>query len=143
MKKANFVRNTMWRPLFAGALTVVALSCACADKADPNSYVMDRMNSVRELTVPSDGTVPNNPGPTLGAYSATARWEFETSEERKVSLSWVSQQLERDDFKLESFDASSLDFIKSFRGEAQYVKIQATPSNGKLHVQVAYAIDSD
>jgi len=101
------------------------------------------VNSVRELTVPSDGTVTNNPGPTLGAYSATARWEFETGEETKVYLSWVSQQLEREDFTLKYFDASGRDFTKGFRGEEQYVKIQAKPSSGKLHVQVAYAIDSD
>jgi len=143
VKKANCVRNTLWLALFAGALTVVAQCCACADKADRNSYVRDRVNSVRELTVPSDGTVTNNPGPTLGAYSATARWEFETGEETKGYLSWVSQLLERDDFKLKYFDASSLEFTQIIRGEAQYVKIQATPSNGKLHVQVAYAIDSD
>lgn len=143
MKKSNCVRNPLWLALSAGALAVLTLSCACADKADPDYYVKDRVNSVRELTVPSDSTVTNNPGPILGAYSATARWEFETTEARKVYLSWVSQQLERDDFKLESFDASSLDFTEIFRGEAQYVKIQAKPSNGKLHVQVAYAIDSD
>jgi len=101
------------------------------------------VNSVRELTIPSDSINTSNSRPILAAYSAKARWEFETSEDRNVYLSWVSQQLERDGFELKSFDASSLDLTKSFRGEAHYVKIQTTPSDGKLHVQVTYITDSD
>jgi len=133
----------MWPALFAGALAAVVLLCACADNTDLTSRVRDDVNSVKQLTVPSDCTVTNSSGPTLGAYSANAQWEFETSEERRVYLSWVSQRLERDDFKLKSFDASSLDLTKSFRGEAHFVKIEATPNDRKLHVQITYIIDSD
>ena len=71
-------------------------------------------------------------------HIATAHWEFE-----KVYLSWISQQLEHDDFKLKSSDESSLVLTKSYRGESESVNVQVTPANGKLHVKIAYAIDSD
>jgi hypothetical protein len=73
------------------------------------------------LTVPSDATVANNSGLTVTAFTATASWEFETMEERKTYLAWISQQLEHDDFKLKSFDESSVVLMKSSRGESESI----------------------
>jgi hypothetical protein len=101
------------------------------------------VNAVRGRIVPSDAIVVNNSELTLSAYSATAHWEFETNEEKKVYLSWISQQLKHDDFKLKSSDESSLVLAKSSRGESESVKVQLTPSSGKLLVKIAYAVDSD
>jgi hypothetical protein len=60
-----------------------------------------------------------------------------------IYLSWISQQLDHDDFQLKSFGESSLVLTKSSGGESESVNVQVTPSNGKLHVEIAYAIDSD
>lgn len=129
--------------LLPGVLTIIALCCSCAEKADHNSSVKERVNSVRERTVPSDAIVANTSGSTLSAYAATAHWEFETSQERRVYLLWVRQQLEHDDFTFKSSDESSLVLTKSSRGEAESAKVQATSSSGKLHVQITYTVDSD
>ena len=143
MKTTSSIRKISRPVLLAATLAAIALCCSCADRTDRNSYFQDRVNAVRGRTVPSDAIVVNNSGLTVSAYSATAHWEFETNEERKVYLSWISEQLDRDDFKLKSSDESSLVFTKSSRGESESVNVQVTPANGKLHVKIAYAIDSD
>jgi hypothetical protein len=58
-------------------------------------------------------------------------------------LSWLSQQLEHDDFKLKSSDESSLVFTKSSQDQSESLSIQVSSSNGKLHVEIADTIDSD
>jgi hypothetical protein len=143
VKTTSSNRSTLRPALLAAVLAAIALCCSCADRTDHNSYFQDRVNALRGRTVPSDAIVANDSGLTLSAYSATAHWEFETNEERKVYLSWLSLQLEHDEFKLKSSDEFSLVLTKSSRGESESVKVEVTPSNGKLHVKIAYAIDSD
>lgn len=132
-----------WLTWFAGVLGLVVSCCSCADKGSGEARVLERVAYVKHLALPSDAAQVKESRPALNGYSATAHWDFETSEERNVYLSWVDQQLEHDDFKLKSSDESSLVVTRSSRGEVESVNIRAIPSNGKLRVQIAYAIDSD
>lgn len=132
-----------WLTWFAGVLGLVVSCCSCADKVGVEARVLERVTYVKQLTLPLDATKVKEPRPALNGFSATAHWDFESSEERKIYLSWVDQQLEHDDFKLKSSDESGLVLTRSSHGEVQSVNIRAIPSNGKLRVQIAYAIDSD
>ncbi len=135
--------NRTSRLLPFAAVLAATLCCSCADRTERNSYFKDRVNTVRSFTVPSDATAANDSGLTAGTYAATARWDFDTSEETGVYLSWVGRQLEHDDFKLKSSDKAGLVLTKNSGGESESVKVHVTPSNGKLNVQITYAIDSD
>jgi hypothetical protein len=137
------IRSVPRLALLAGVLGAVALCCSCANSTNGNSYVRDRVSAVRGSTVPSDAAHVNNSGPTVSRFLATARWEFETSEERRAYLSWVSQQLERDDFKLKLSDESGVVFTKGSGNESESVRIRTSASNEMLHVQINYTIDSD
>jgi hypothetical protein len=143
MNSNTVIRSARSLALLAVALAATALCCSCANRTGGNSYVQDRVNTVRGLTVPSDAAAIKNSGPTLSVYLARAHWDFETNEERKMYLSWVAQQLERDDFKLQTSDESSRSLAKSSRGEEENVDIKVTPTDRSFHVQVAYTIDSD
>lgn len=134
---------TVWLTTLSGMFAAIALYCSCADKSERNSYVQDRVDSVTGRTAPSDATIVNISGPTLSTYSATAHWEFETTEERTVYLLWVRQQLEHDGFKLKSSDESNLNLTTNCRSERESVTIHAAPSDSRLRVQVTYLIDSD
>lgn len=137
------IRNTPRLVPVTAVLAALTLCCSCADRSDGNSYVQDRVNTVKGRTVPSDATVASNSGPTFSRYLATGHWEFETSEETGIYVSWVSQQLKQDDFKLKVSDESSLVLTKSSGEEWESVKIQTALANGKLHVHITYTIDSD
>jgi hypothetical protein len=122
---------------------VAALCFSCGDQTDHGSLVPDRVNAVRGLTLPSDAKVLSKSGPTLGRYSATAKWEYETGSEKDVYLSWLHQQLERDNFALKSSDELNLVFTKNSQNESESVVVKIAPSNQKLHVEIAFTIDSD
>jgi hypothetical protein len=124
-------------------LVVMALCCSCSERSDHSIYLRDRVSSIRGLTLPSGSVVTKDSGLLLSGYSAAANWEFETREERKDYLSWVREQLESSNFRLQTSDESSLLLIKTSGEEADTIKIQVTPSNQGLRVQVAFAIDSD
>ena len=101
------------------------------------------MNSVKQCTIPSDAIGATNAGPTLGAYLATAHWEFETTEGGRAYLSWASQQLQQDGFTLKMFDDSTRVFAKASGGEDESVAIHAAPFAGKLRVRITYTLDPD
>jgi hypothetical protein len=143
MNSNSVTRNTRWLAPLVAVLAATASCCSCADPSDSRSVIQDRVNAVRGHTVPADATALNSSGPTLRNYVATANWEFETGSAKDVYLSWLSQQLERDDFKLKSSNESNLVFTKSSRDESESVSVQIAPSNEKLHVEVAYTLDSD
>jgi len=127
----------------SAVLAAIALCSSCADRTGRNSYVEDRVNAIRGLTIPVGASVGNNSAPTLGHYCARARWEFETSEEKHVYLSWVTGQLDHADFKLKSSDESSLVFTRSLQGDSESVRAQVATSNGMSDVEIDYTIDSD
>ena len=135
--------KTPWLVVATTLLAVIALCCSCFDKGNHGAHFRDRVNSVKELNLPSDAVVTNNSGVFLSRFSAEAHWEFETHEQRRAYLSRVREQLERADFKLQSSGESSLLLTKTSQNEAESLKIQAAPSSYGLRVQIAFAIDSD
>ncbi len=143
MKSNTVICSTRWLALLVAVLTATASCCSCADKSDLRSLIQDRVNAVRGLSVPSDATALNKSGPTLRNYLATANGEFETGSTKDVYLSWLSQQLERDNFTLKSSDESNIVFTKRSQDESESVIVHTAPSNEKLHVEIAYTIDSD
>ena len=62
---------------------------------------------------------------------------------KDVYLSWLNQQLERDSFALKSSDELNLVFTKNSQDESESVIVKIAPSNQKLHVEIAFTIDSD
>lgn len=124
-------------------LVVMALCFSCSGKGDHRIYLQGKVNDVKGLTLPSGASLTNDSGLSLSGFSAAASWEFATHEERKAYLSWVREKLERADFKLQSSNDSSLLLIKTSRDEAESIKIEVTPANPGLRVQIAFAIDSD
>jgi hypothetical protein len=143
MNSNTGIRSTRWLALLVVVLTAAALCCSCADTRNPRSFIQDRVNAVRGLTVPLDATALNSSGPTLRNYLATANWEFETGSAKDVYLSWLSEQLQRDDFKLKSVDESNHVFTKNSQDKSESVTVQIAHSHEKLHVEVAYTLDSD
>ncbi len=128
-------------PWFIGVLGLIASSCSC--QGDGEEHVIERVAFVKQLTLPSDATKVKESRPDLTRYGAKAHWDFETSKGKSVFLAWVDRQLEHNGFKLNSADESSHVFTGSSRQEGESVHILAIPFNGKLHVQIVYAIDSD
>jgi hypothetical protein len=122
-----------------GTLIFIALYCSCQNY----SHVHERVDAVRVRTVPSDANGLITSGPSVNMYSATAHWEFDTSEEKRAYFSWTSQQLQLDDFISKLSAESSLIFIKNREGEAESVEVRPQSSNGNLHVKITYVIDSD
>lgn len=124
-------------------LVIMALCFSCAGKGDHRIYLQGKVDDVKSLTLPSDASLTNSSGLSLSGFSAAASWEFATHEERNAYLSWVREKLERANFKLLSSNDSSLLLIKTSRDEAESIKIEVTPANPGLHVQIAFALDSD
>lgn len=142
VKITNCVQSVA-RPTLCAALFAAIALCSCDDNTNRNSHIQDRVNAVRENTIPSDAILAENSRSTFSAYLATADWEFETSEDGRVYLSWISQQLEHDRFKLRSSNELGLVLTKNSGAEAEALKVQITRSNGMSHVQITYTIDSD
>lgn len=140
---AGGTQKTPLLAVFAGVLAVITVCHSCSDKTDHYSHLRERVNLVRAHTIPTGAIVANKSGPTLSTYSATAHWEFRTSEERRDYLSWVRQQLGHDGFKSNLSDEGSLVLIKISQAETESLRVQAMPADGMLHVQITYSIDSD
>ena len=142
MKTANSTHKGLWFAVLIAAFSGIAMCNSCGNEAHSNSFVRDEMKSVRQRTTPSNAVANPGCGPNLTGYSVTANWEFDTTTEKSAYFAWVSEQLQRD-FSLETSSESGVLLVKRSGGDVESVRIQATASNGMLHIRVEDAIYPD
>lgn len=126
----------------AGLCLITTLCVSCSNNSSSSSYLNERVEDLKKQTAPSDASITETSGIASKGQSVTAAWEFDTSQTRKDYLEWVTHRLQPG-YALESSGESRLVFGNHLRGDYESVKIEAAPTNERLHVKVTYVIFPD